>query len=217
LISYVASHDLQAPLRLLLRNCEELATHPVLASDETMLNTVHTVSDQATRMKLLLDGLLEYIRLETFVVKHTPLDSGEILTVALTALETEIKNSGSAVTCDNLPPVLGHRGRLTRLFVHIIDNAIKFRGKISPKIHISARRTGNQWEFCIEDNGIGIDKDYHDVIFTLFQRLHTEDTYPGIGAGLALSRKIVESHGGKLWVESVPGKGARFLFTFPAI
>jgi light-regulated signal transduction histidine kinase (bacteriophytochrome) len=215
LISYLTSHDLQAPLRIMLMSCEELGAHLPPDSDAEAKAALERLTRQATHMKALLENLLEYTRLETFIVKHTALDSNEILAATLAALEGDIQAVNATITHDTLPPVMGHRGRLTRLFAHLIDNALKFRGSASPKIHISARPTGTQWTFCIEDNGLGIEKEYYDIVFALFQRLHSAETYPGMGAGLALSRKIVESHGGRLWVESEPGKGSRFYFTLP--
>jgi chemotaxis family two-component system sensor kinase Cph1 len=216
LISYITSHDLQAPLRIILRSCEELQEHPGLSDDEEGKRTLQAITGQAAGMKALLDGLLEYVRAETFVVKHTPLDMNEIASLAQGALEQEIKTAATVITSDHLPQVVGHRGRLTRLFAHLLENALKFRGELPPSIHISARRSGMMWEFCIKDNGIGINPEHHTIIFTLFQRLHSEE-YPGIGAGLALSRKIVESHGGQIRVESDAGEGSRFIFTLPAV
>jgi len=217
LFSYIASHDLQAPLRIISIGCEQLHTHPSIAADEKACATLQMITGQAADMKALLDGLLEYMRLETFAVKHTLLDGNDIVATAISTLEAEIAQAAATVTCDPLPQTLGHRGRMTRLFAHLLDNAIKFRSAAPPVIHVSARRVGDMQEFCIEDNGIGIDKEYHTIIFTLFQRLHTKEAYTGIGAGLALARKIVEEHGGTLRVEPAEGQGSRFIFTIPAV
>jgi chemotaxis family two-component system sensor kinase Cph1 len=216
LVSYVTSHDLQAPLRIILKSCEELNAHPDLSTDKVVRDALQTLDLQALRMKALLEGLLEYMRLETFVVKQTVLDGNEIVAASMAALEEEIKTTGAVITCDTMPQIFGHRGRLTRLFAFLLENALKFHGSQPTKIHISTRRMAEKWEFCVEDNGIGINEEHHAIIFALFQRLHTDEAYPGIGVGLALSHKIVESHGGKLWVESAPGKGSRFFFTLPA-
>jgi len=216
LIGYVTSHDLQAPLRIMQSFCAELKNHPGLASDDAGRKAVETIVSEADRLKLLLQGMLDYVRLETFTPALIPLDANEVAAAAITTLQTEIKAAGATVTCDLLPQIIGHRGRLTRLFIYLLDNALKFRGAQSPTIHISARRDKGVWNFCVEDNGIGIPEEHHRIIFTLFQRLHTQQAYPGQGIGLALARKIVEAHGGTMWVESTPARGSRFYFTLPA-
>jgi len=213
LMDYVIAHDVQAPLRVIQSCYDELSAHPAASEGDDALQALGA---EAARMKILLQGVLDYIRLETFATKPTPLDSGEIAAMAIGMLEEDIRRNGATVSCDPLPQVLGHRGRLTRLFTYLLDNALKFHGNQAPIIHISARPIGDKWEFCVEDNGIGIDEGRQTIIFQLFQRLHTAEAYPGHGIGLALSRKIVEAHGGKLWVESAPQKGSRFYFTLPA-
>jgi len=212
LMDYVIAHDVQAPLRT-IQNCyEELSAQ--LPGDA---ETVQTLGAETARMKIMIQGLLDYIRLETFVPNHALLDGNEIAAAAITMLEEEIRGASATITCDPLPEVFGHRGRLTRLFAHLLDNALKFHGAEPAKVHIFAQRMADRWEFCIEDNGIGIGEQHRATIFRLFQRLHGDDTYPGHGIGLALARKIVEAHGGKLWVESVPGQGSRFCFSLPAV
>jgi len=214
LISYVTSHDLQAPLRTILYSCEELNQQNAVTDAESKA-AIGRITREAARMKTLMQGLLDYLRLETFGPAHSLLDTNELMTVALTILEEKIQASGAKISYNTLPPVYGHRGRLTRLFVNLLDNALKFHGPEAPVIHITAKRIGDMVEFCVEDNGIGIDEEYHDIIFSLFQRLHTADAYPGDGIGLALNRKIIESHGGKIWVRSEADKGAQFRFTLP--
>jgi len=214
LIGYVTSHDLQAPLRTIQSCCEDLENHPGLA-DETGKSTVRMLASEAARLKLLLQGLLDYVRLETAPVTHSVVDTNDSAATSIATLQAEIKAAGATVTCDALPQVAGHRGRLTRLFIYLLDNALKFHGTSPPRIHISARRNQEMWEFCMKDNGIGISEEHHRIIFTLFQRLHTQKEYPGQGIGLALARKIVEAHDGRLWVESTPSQGSRFYFTLP--
>jgi signal transduction histidine kinase len=140
-----------------------------------------------------------------------------VVASSLTILDEKIKATGAKITCDSLPAFYGHRGRMTRLFVSLIDNALKFTGTQIPEIHITGKNNGGALEFCVEDNGIGIEEDYEDIIFVLFQRLHPEGAYPGYGIGLALCKKIVESHGGRMWAESEVGKGSRFKFTLPVL
>jgi len=214
LVSYLTSHDLQAPLRRLLFACESLDGHPALSKDAEGKAVLASIIREATRMKILMQGLLDYLRLETFVPSHTVVDSNEVVATAMATLESKIQSSGGRITYDNLPSVYGHRGRLTRLFAGLFDNALTFNASL-PIVHVSARRVGDWYEFCVQDNGIGIEEEYHTIIFGLFQRLHTEQEYPGHGTGLAFGRKIVEAHGGKIWIESAPGKGSRFWFTLP--
>jgi light-regulated signal transduction histidine kinase (bacteriophytochrome) len=129
-----------------------------------------------------------------------------------------IKEAGAVVTKDELPIVMGDETQLSQLFQNLIDNAIKFRrAEETSRVHISAQRKGNDWEFSVQDNGIGIDPQYFDRIFVIFQRLHTREAYEGTGIGLAVCMRIVERHGGRIWVESEPGKGSRFHFTLPAV
>jgi len=216
LIGYIASHDLLAPVRIMLQYCNILQENRSLFPEKAQQDALRTFQVEITHMRALLEGLQEYIRLETFVCKHVPVDTNEVVAAAIEMLAPEIKNTGGKVTYDSLPVVMGHRGRLTRVFSSLIDNAIKFHSSQPPKIHISAARKDKMWQFCIEDNGIGILDEHQEVIFRLFQRLHTAEAYPGYGIGLALSQKTIISHGGKMWVESVPQEGSRFYFTLPA-
>jgi len=216
-IGYLISHDLQAPLRVIQSCCNDLNKHPGLNADPAGRETAQTLEHEAERLKTLMQGLLDYVRLDTFVTKDAPVDLNDAVATAITTLGAEIQASGAVIAYEDLPQAMGHRGRLTRLFAYLLDNAIKFRGSESPRIRISAKRKNKDWELCVKDNGIGIDAEHHEIIFRLFQRLHTEEAYPGYGIGLGLSRKIVEAHGGSMWVESMTGKGSRFTFTLPVI
>ncbi len=216
LVSYTTSHDLQAPLRVISFYGAELTKHAGLTDDPEAYAAVQKIVRNAARMKALLQGLRDYLCLETFAPSLAPVDANDLVAAAIQTLRDKIQSAHAAITCDALPQIHGHRGRLTRLFTSLIDNALKF-SVLPPVIHISARPLGGICEFCVADNGIGIDSDYHTIIFDLFNRLHTEKEYPGDGIGLALSQKIVQAHGGKLWVESRPGEGSHFKFTLPSL
>ena len=215
LFSYVTGHDLLAPLRI-MDYCHTTLKDDSADNTTERQEALNILGSEIVHLRTLLQGMQEYIRLETFTAKHVSLDANELVAATLEALADEIKQSGAVVTYDTLPKVAGHRGRLMRLFSYLIDNAIKFYGDAPAKIHISATNKGGTWTFCVADDGIGIVEEHQQVIFRLFQRLHTAEAYPGYGIGLALSQKIVVSHGGWLWVESTPGKGSRFYFTLPA-
>jgi light-regulated signal transduction histidine kinase (bacteriophytochrome) len=217
LVSYVTSHDLQAPIRTIHRLCEELGKHANVMENSVTHDLVHNIRQETEHMKVLMHGVLDYMRLETYGPAHSLFPSDEIMAAALTVMEEKIRMSNARVTYDFLPQIYGHRGRITRLFVSLLDNALKFKSEKAPAIHITATPKGDWVEFCFSDNGIGIDEEYHNIIFGLFSRLHTAGEYPGDGIGLALCRKIVESHGGEIGVESVPDEGSRFLFTLPAV
>jgi len=144
-------------------------------------------------------------------------DAGEALRRALINLRAAIEESGAAVTHDPLPVVRGDDSQLAQLFQNLIGNALKFRSASVPRIHVSAREDKDHWEFAVRDNGIGIDPQYFERIFMVFQRLHNKDEYPGTGIGLAICKKVVDRHGGRIWVESEPGKGTAFRFTLPKL
>lgn len=171
--------------------------------------------DGATRMKGLINDLLAYSRVGT---RGNPLKLTDIVLAldnASANLQSTIEQSAAVVTHDSLPAVMADETQLTQLFQNLIGNAVKFSGNRPPKIHIGAKREGNSWLFSVRDNGIGIDPEYIDRIFVIFQRLHSKTEYPGSGIGLAICKKIVERHGGRIWVESEPDKGSTFYFTIP--
>jgi light-regulated signal transduction histidine kinase (bacteriophytochrome) len=142
-------------------------------------------------------------------------DCEEVLADTLTGLQLAVEESGATVTHDPLPTIMGDSPQIGQLFQNLIGNAIKYRSEKPPEIHISANDDGDKWVFAVRDNGIGIDPQYFDRIFVIFQKLHTRAEYPGTGIGLALCKRIVERHGGRIWVRSSPGEGATFLFTIP--
>jgi light-regulated signal transduction histidine kinase (bacteriophytochrome) len=145
-----------------------------------------------------------------------PSDMQAVLDGTLAALHASIEESTAIVTADAMPQVIADVGQLTQLLTNLIGNALKFRGGTPPRVHVGAARSGRMWTISVQDNGIGISPEYFERIFVIFQRLHSREEYAGTGVGLAICKKIVERHGGRIWVESTPGHGARFSFTLPA-
>jgi signal transduction histidine kinase len=215
--AYVASHDLQEPLRAVsgFVSLLERQLHDSLnaKTKEYMDFTV----DGVTRMQSLINGLLEYSRIDTRGKPPERTDSSKSLADAILSLQASIEESGAKITHDNLPTVDIDPVQLSQLFQNLISNAIKFRSDAPLEIHISAEPQDNAWRFAVRDNGIGIEPQYAERIFMIFQRLHTRKKYAGTGIGLSLCKKIVERHGGKIWAESEPGKGSTFYFTVPDI
>jgi light-regulated signal transduction histidine kinase (bacteriophytochrome) len=171
--------------------------------------------DGATRMHTLINGLLAYSRVGTRGKPFEPTNCETILQQSLDNLKMTMEESGAVVTHDSLPTVMADDLQLGQLFQNLIGNAIKFHGEEPPRVHVSAKTDGKQWVFSVRDNGIGIAPEFAERIFIIFQRLHGKEKYPGTGIGLAVCKKIVECHGGRIWVESELGKGATFYFTLP--
>jgi light-regulated signal transduction histidine kinase (bacteriophytochrome) len=167
------------------------------------------------RMQQLLNDLLVYSRVGTQAKPFKRTDMEAVLEAALANLQVAIKEGKARVSHDPLPKVMADEGQLVQVFQNLIGNAIKFRGEKSPRIHVSAEQRDSEWVFSVKDNGIGIEPKHFDRIFLIFQRLHREE-YPGTGTGLAIAQKIVEHHGGRMWVESQPGKGSTFYFSVKA-
>lgn len=173
--------------------------------------------DGVTRMQRLINDLLAYSRVGRKPKEFEPTDCGRVLARVLSDLRLAVEESGGVVTGDPLPTVSGDSVQLGQLFQNLVANAVKFRGPEPPRVHVSVEREGEEWHFSVRDNGIGIEPQYAERIFVIFQRLHSRAEYEGTGIGLAVCRKIVERHGGRIWVESELGKGACFHFTIPAI
>ncbi len=213
--AYVASHDLQEPLRMVSNYTQLLARRYGDRLDGDAHEFIDFAVDGATRMQTLINDLLAFSRVGTRGKDPAPTDCEAVLDRALFNLQASIGESGAEVTHDPLPTVMADDVQLAQVFQNLVGNALKFRGDQPPRIHVTAERDGTTWRFSVRDNGIGIDPGYADRIFVIFQRLHGREQYPGTGIGLSICKKVVERHGGRIWVESEPGRGATFFFTVP--
>ncbi len=213
--AYVASHDLQEPLHVIKGFLNLFEKRYKDKLDEKGREFIGFTIDGAKRMQDLIRDLLEFSRVGHKGKEFKPTECTVILERALFNLKATIDESGAQVTYKNMPTIMADATQFTSLFQNLIGNAIKFHGAEAPRVHISAERKGDEWLFSVSDNGIGIDPKFIDRIFVVFQRLHTRNEYPGTGIGLALCKKIVEHHGGHIWVESEPQKGSTFHFTLP--
>ncbi|MEN6450941.1 MAG: ATP-binding protein [Thermoguttaceae bacterium] len=212
----IASHDLQEPLRT-VAGFVELLRKKYIDHLDTEANTfIEFVVEGTRRMQTLIRDLLAYSRVGTRHREPIPTNSADSLRQVLDDLYESIQQVGAEVTYGELPTVRADPSQLAQLFLNLIGNALKFRSETPPKVHIDARRDGEYWRFSVSDNGIGIAPKYFDQIFEVFRRLHTREHYEGTGIGLAICKKIVDRHGGRIWVESQLGQGATFYFTLPA-
>ena len=214
--AYVASHDLQEPLRMVSNYTQLLGRRYQGKLDEDADTFIGFAVEGANRMRELIDDLLEFARVNTKGREFQPVETASALERTLQNLRATLKETGARVEYDALPSVLGDDVQLAQLFQNLVGNAIKFRGAEPPHVRIWAERDGPDWRFAVRDNGIGIDPPYWERIFVIFQRLHNRSDYPGTGIGLALCKRIVERHSGRIWLESAPGEGATFYFTLPA-
>ena len=216
--AYVASHDLQEPLRMVASFTQLLARRYCGQLDDDAKKFIAYAVEGATRMQQLIEDLLAFSRVES---KGRPLESaatGKLLDAAVRNLQTAIEESRAEITHGELPTVPADSSQLIQLFQNLVGNAIKFhRPGEPPRIRVSARNLGQEWQFSVADNGIGVDPRFANRIFVIFQRLHAREQYPGTGIGLAICKRIVERHGGRIWVESTPGVGATFHFTLAAL
>jgi PAS domain S-box-containing protein len=217
--AYVASHDLQEPLRMIASYMQLLSRRYKGQMDSDADEFISFAVDGATRMQRVIQDLLDFSRVGTRGKDLCDTSSEEALQEALINLRSAIDESGAMVTHDTLPTVLADESQLTQLFQNLIGNAIKYQSSASvPRVHLSAAENdGKKWTFSVQDNGVGIDSRYAEKIFGMFQRLHAREQFAGTGIGLAICKKIVERHGGRIWVESALGNGSTFLFTLPAM
>jgi light-regulated signal transduction histidine kinase (bacteriophytochrome) len=213
--AYVASHDLQEPLRN-VTNCVQLLEkrYRNQPGSDAVKWTNYAV-ESCARMKKLIDDLLEFSRVGIRGNPSELTDCEEALKRALSSLRSAIKENDAVITYGPLPTLNADATQLSQLFQNLIANGIKFRGKEPPRLHISAEKNDGEWLFAVQDNGIGIDPQYKDRIFVIFQRLHLKSEYPGTGIGLAVAKKIVERHGGRIWVQPNGDCGSTFRFTIP--
>jgi light-regulated signal transduction histidine kinase (bacteriophytochrome) len=213
--AYVASHDLQEPLRMVASYVQLIEKRYQDKLDSDGREFIEFAVDGAKRMRVLIEDLLAYSRITTRAKPFQSTDFEEVLETVTDNLQMVIRESGAQITHSPLPTVSGDVTQLTQLFQNLLSNAIKFRRDTTPEVHIHAEPQEDYWLISVQDNGIGIEAQHLDRIFLLFQRLHGRGAYPGTGLGLAICRKIVERHGGTIWVESETGSGSKFSFTIP--
>jgi PAS domain S-box-containing protein len=215
--AYVASHDLQEPIRVVSSYVQLLDRKYHGKLDEKADSYIHYAVEGAERMHNLIVGLLEYSRISRQGDEFRPVDLNSVFSAAVSNLSASIRENNASITKDDLPAVSGDKAQLERLFQNLIGNSVKFRRKdVPPVVHVSAKREDADWVFSVRDNGIGIEPQYFDRVFQIFQRLHSRGEYPGTGIGLSICKQIVDRHHGRIWIESTPGQGSTFLFTIPA-
>ena len=213
--AYVASHDLQEPLRMVASYLQLLERRYADKLDTTAQEFIGFAVDGATRMKRLINDLLAYSRVNTKGRRIKEINLQKIVERVFVNLRPSIIESQAVITHDNLPTIHADETQILQVFQNLIANALKFRTNELPQIHIGADMRADQWQFYVSDNGIGIEPNFYERIFIIFQRLHTRQQYSGTGMGLAISKRIIEQHGGRIWVESEPGQGSTFYFTLP--
>ncbi len=215
--AYIASHDLKQPLRKIKGYTKLLAEQYRGKLDPEADEFMDYTVDSAERMQELIDDLLAYSRISTDEKSLTPVDSGQICDDAIADLDVAINESHAKVDHGEMPQVTVDPAQLEQVFLNLLGNSIKFNNGKSPRVHIEAERENGNWVFSVQDNGIGIEPEYRERIFEIFKRLSSRDQYEGSGLGLAICKKVVERHGGQIWLESKPGVGSTFYFTIPAV
>ncbi|MAT14827.1 MAG: histidine kinase, partial [Planctomyces sp.] len=213
--AYVASHDLQTPLRSIAGFAHFLKDDYHGKIDATADDYIDRIIAGCERQRILINDLLTYSRLENGTVRQGEVDLNKVLSDVLEAIKLTIEEAKAAVTSDELPTVLGDESQMFQVLQNLIENGIKYNKSGDPRIHLSAKEENGEWLISIRDNGIGIELEQQTRIFEIFRRLHTQQEYSGTGIGLALCRKIVQRHQGKIWVNSEAGAGSTFHFTLP--
>ncbi|WP_290819076.1 ATP-binding protein [Halovivax sp.] len=214
--AYVASHDLQEPLRMVTSYMQLLERRYSDELDEDAEAFIEFAVDGAERMQAMIDGLLAYSRVETRGRSFGSVDLEAVLDDVLTDLGIRIDETGAEITTEPLPTVSGDASQLRQLFQNLLENALQYSGEQEPRVSISATRDEDEWIISVSDEGIGIDQEDADRVFEVFQRLHSHEEYEGTGIGLALCKRIVDRHGGEIWIDSIPDEGSTFSFTLPA-
>lgn len=213
--AYVASHDLQEPLRMVATYTQLLAERYQGKLDENADKYIHYAVDGALRMQTLVKDLLAFSRVGRLLQTPQAVDCKVVLQSVMANLQATIQESGARISYGALPVIVADRSELVQLFQNLIGNAIKFRSVETPEVRITAQKKKKEWWFSVADNGIGIAPQHVDDVFVIFKRLHTREEYPGSGIGLAICKKIVEHNQGRIWVESQPRQGSTFRFTWP--
>ena len=214
--AYVASHDLSEPLRMVSGFVSLLQSRYADRLDDDAGEFMRYIVDGVERMQALIRDLLSYSRVGRAELEHEPIAMGPLVQRVLEGMQTSIDETDATIEVGDLPTVRGDASQLVQLVQNLVVNALKFTGDEPPVVRISAARDGDEWAFAVADEGIGIDPEFDERIFQVFQRLHAPNEYPGTGVGLAICRAIAERHGGRIWVESTPGEGSVFRFTLPA-
>ncbi|AIT78667.1 hypothetical protein JI59_01990 [Novosphingobium pentaromativorans US6-1] len=214
--AYVASHDLQEPLRMVANYVELLSQRYKGQLDERADKFIHYASDGARRMQQLVSDLLAYSRVGSQGKQPAPVEANAVVDRIMHTLQRRLAETGGTVERGDLPRVMGDEVQLGQLFQNLIGNALKFRGEEPPRVLVQAEREGRLVRFAVRDNGIGMDMRFAERIFQMFQRLHERAAFEGSGIGLAIAKRIVERHGGTIWVDSEPGRGTVFFFTLPS-
>ncbi len=213
--AYISSHDLQEPLRSITGYLQLMERKYKGRLDNEADEFINSTVAAAERMKNIISDILEYSRIDRKGGNFEVFESKEAVAQALLNLESAILDNKAKVICGPMPAIYGDSGQISRIFQNLIGNAVKFKGADDPVIEISAAHEGNENIFCVKDNGLGIEPQYYGKVFAIFQRLHSRREYPGTGIGLSICKKITERHGGRIWIESVYGKGSKFFFTIP--
>jgi len=215
--AFVASHDLQEPIRKIVSFSQLLERRYRGKLDQQAEEYIDHIVSGGTRMRALVQDLLAFSRVGTQGRPLQPTDAGAVVREVLTLFEDTIASSGASVTVEPLPVVLADVTQLPQLFQNLIGNALKFRSDEPPRVRVVAERQGRWWRFSVEDNGLGISEHDREKVFEMFKRLHSREKYPGTGIGLAICKKIVERHGGRIWIAAAPKRGTVFRFTLPAV